>query len=91
MTTKQELSAWQGDLVVERIEDGTAHIEFIEDGNVEKIDGIAEEELSDNHFHDGMSIAVEDGEIVPLERESAERERYIKQKIERIGKRLERD
>jgi hypothetical protein len=59
------------------------------DENTEKVDAIDANVLSDDHFHDGMTVAVEDGEIIPLERESAERERYVKQKIERMGKRMD--
>lgn len=88
MTNIQELSEWEGELVVERIEDGKAHIELVEGGSVERILSIDSSGLSDNHFHDGMSIAVEGGEIVPLTRKSAERERYIKEKVDRIGKRM---
>jgi hypothetical protein len=85
----QEISRWEGELVLDRVEDGAAHIEFIRDGVVEKVDAIDANVLSDDHFHDGMTVAVEDGEIIPLERESAERERYVKQKIERMGKRMD--
>jgi hypothetical protein len=89
MTTMQELSGWKGQLVMERIEDGQAHIELLKDGNVERMVSIDSNELSDNHFHDGMAVAVEGGDIVPLPRESAERERYIKEKVQRMGRSMD--
>ena len=89
MKTVKELSEWEGELVVERIEDGVAHIEMIDGTTVEEMASVDESALSDSHFHDGMSVMVDDGEIVPLVRESAERERDIKEKVERMGKRME--
>jgi hypothetical protein len=85
----QELSDWEGQLVLERVEDGMAHIELVSGSTVEKMVSIDTAHLADDHFHDGMVVAVEGGEIVPLERESAERERYAKEKVEKMGKRVE--
>lgn len=85
----QEVARWDGELVLDRIEDGAAHIEFIQDGTVEKVEAVPKSELSDDHFHDGMTVTHVDGEVVPLERESAERERYIQQKVEEMGKSME--
>lgn len=85
----KELADWQGELVVERLEDGKAHIELVEGNEVKKTTTIPKKKLSDNHFHDGMVTEVKNGELHPLNRESAERERYVKEKIERMGKRME--
>ena len=89
MKTVKELSEWDGELVVERIEDGVAHIEMIDGTDVVEMAVIDESALSDSHFHDCMSVMVDGDEIVPLVRESAERERDVKEKVERMGKRME--
>jgi|APHM01.1.fsa_nt_gi hypothetical protein len=86
-----QVQTWHGELVVERIEDEKAHIELIDNGSVSKMVTIDADLMSDDHFHDGMRVAVQDGQLVPLYRESAERERYIKQKVERMGQRLDDD
>ena len=75
-------------LIIERIEDGMVQLEYVADDGDISNETVSEEMLSDNHFHDGMVVEVnDDGLLYPNERESAERERYIKNKIEDIGRR----
>jgi len=75
-------------LIVDSIEDGIVTIEVINDGKVDRLDQVKEEYMPDNIIDGSVVNAYKDDngdiQVEVMVRESAERERDVRDKIEKL-------
>ena len=77
-------------IIAERIEDGHVHLEIVDGGEITDRKVLEDSVLTDGHIHDGMVVEVtESGMLKPKPHDSAFREKKARDKVNKIGRRLE--